>query len=64
MNKPVCYAVTLNGNLISIPSTFREGNGLAIFSKEETAISYQKYAHSKFRLKYEVVKIECKEVCQ
>ena len=56
----IYYVVMLNGKPIYIPSTFREGNGLAVFSNEETAISYRNYARSKFGLKYEVVRMECK----
>ena len=54
-----CHAVTLNGKVIYIPSTFRGGDGLAIFDKREIAGLYCKYAKEMFELDYKVEEVEC-----
>ena len=57
------YAVTLDGAIVYITATFREGDGLAIFSDEKIADLYCKYMQSVFELyDYKVVEIECNEV--
>ena len=54
-----CYAVTLNGKAVYITSTFKGGDGLAIFDKREIADLYCEYAKEMFELNYKVEEVEC-----